>query len=261
MAAKIRKTTVVFEIVNQMAHMIQKEMFKPGERIPSERQLCETFQVSRSSLRSAIQHLAFNGLLEVRAGSGTYVCKNASSLASFSPNVVTDRISLEDDEMQNFVPRMECRAIIEPAAARLAALYATQEDLAELKEIINRMDVYVESSSLGGFYAEDANFHDRIARATGNQNIQEIINNYCVNVYYHLRSFGAIPNLEAESAVQHKGILEAIENRDAQRAERLMRDHILYSYRQNAKYVYHVNQPLREGVVEGQDQTEADPST
>lgn len=249
MTTRIQKTTVVFEIVNELAHMIQKGMFQPGERIPSERQLCETFQVSRSSLRSAIQHLAFNGVLEVKAGSGTYVCENANALASFSPDVVTERISAEGDEMQNFIPRMECRMLIEPIAARLAALYATPENLVELRAIIERMEVYVQSSSLGGFYVEDANFHDCIARATGNKNIQDIVNNYCVNIYYYLRGFGSIPNLESESMIQHKEILEAIENRDAKKAEALMKEHIMYSYKQNAKYVYYIDEPLREGIV------------
>ncbi len=249
MAEKIRKTTVVYTIVDEMVRMIQMEMFKPGERIPSERKLCETFQVSRSSLRLAIQHLVLNGLLEPRIGRGTYVCRNAGALAGILPNIVTDRISLERDEIQNFALRTECRVIVEPAAARLAAIYAAQEDLEELKKVVNRMEAYVESASAGGFYAEDARFHDCIAKASGNHNIREMVSNYCINMYFHLRSFGDVPNLEAESADQHKMILEAIENRDGRKAEQLMRDHILYSYRQNVVNVFGGNRPLREGVI------------
>lgn len=250
MAAKIRKTTVVFEIVNQMAHMIQKEIFKPGERIPSERQLCETYQVSRSSLRSAIQHLAFNGLLEVRPGSGTYVSRNASTLACFSPNIVAERISLEEDERQSTTSRLECRVIIEPVAARLAALYATQEDLDELREIMNRMDEYVGFPAMSGVYVEDVNFHGCIARASGNQDICEIVSNYCMNVYYHHQSYGSVSGAEAELAAQHRGIMEAVGKRDARLAETLMRDHILYSCRVNGDEADQGKLVLRDGVVQ-----------
>lgn len=244
----IKKKTVVYEVVDRLVSFIQSGAFPPGTRLPSERQLCETFQVSRSSLRTALQQLAYNGVVEIKQGSGTYVCENAASLIEKKQEKLSDIICFTGDDEDNFISRMECRMFMEPVAARLAAIYATDEDLCELKEIISRMEVYVNSTQTAGFYVEDQNFHDCIARASKNAMIREIINNYCVSVYYHLRSFGRIPQLAEKSLEQHRMIVNAIEMHDAEAAETAMQEHIMYSFHENARYVYNVKPEFREGI-------------
>lgn len=245
----IKKKSVVYEIVDQLVSIIQSGGFSAGERLPSERQLCETFKVSRSSLRAALQQLEFNGIVEIKQGSGTYVCQNMEMLNEKMRNKISDILQYSGNDKDGFIPRMECRMIMEPIAARLAAIYATPEDLQELEDIIIRMKKYVDSTQKGGFYAEDQNFHDCIARASGNYMIRDIINNYCVSVYYHLKSFGRIPNLEECSLEQHKVIVEAIKAHNSKAAEKAMIKHILYSFEENAKYIYDVVPEFRKGIL------------
>lgn len=245
----IKKKSVVHEIVDQLVSIIQSGGFSAGECLPSERQLCETFKVSRSSLRAALKQLEFNGIVEIRQGSGTYVCQNMEMLNGKRQDKISDILRFSSNDKGSFIPRMECRMIMEPIAARLAAIYAAPEDLKELDDIIDRMEVYVDSTQKGGFYAEDQNFHDCIAKASGNYMIRDIINNYCVSIYYHLKSFGRIPNLEERSLEQHRIIVEAIKAHDPKAAEEEMAKHILYSFEENAKYIYGVVPEFREGIL------------
>lgn len=245
----IKRKSVVYEIVDRLIALIQSGAFQPGERLPSERKLCETFQVSRSSLRTALQQLAYNGVIEIRQGSGTYVSQDADVLIGQKQKDASNILAATENEEDSFISRMECRILMEPVAARLAAIYATDEELQELEEIIERMEEYTNSTQKAGFYAEDQNFHDCIAKASGNEMIRSIINTYCVNVYYHLKSFGRIPDLADFSVVQHKKIVDAIKNHDPKKAEEAMAEHVMYSFRENAKYIYDVKPVFREGIL------------
>ncbi len=245
----IKRKSVVYEIVDRLIALIQSGAFKPGERLPSERKLCETFQVSRSSLRTALQQLEYNGIIETRLGSGTYVCQDAAGLIGQNQDKLSDIVFSAGNDADGFIPRMECRIIIEPVAARLAAIYATQADLDELESIIRRMEAYTGSAQKNSFYVEDQNFHDCIARASGNNMIRSIVNNYCVSIYYHLKSFGRIPKLAETSLEQHKKIADALKQHDPEAAEAAMLEHIQYSYRENATYIYHVDSDFRPGVL------------
>lgn len=245
----IKRKSLIHEIVDRLIALIQSGAFQPGERLPSERKLCETFQVSRSSLRTALQQLEYNGIIEIRQGSGTYVSENAEVLIDLHQETASDILAADDHDEDIFMDRMECRILIEPIAARLAAIYATETEIQELDEIIARMEMYIESTHKNGFYAEDQNFHDCIARASRNQMIRSIINTYCVNVYYHLKSFGRIPDLAENSLIQHKKIVETIKAGDAQGAEKAMAEHVMYSFRENAKYIYHVKAEFRDGIL------------
>src|SRR5688500_11655529 len=76
-----RKVTLVEGVVEQIVAQIQSGNLKPGDRLPSERQLIETLQVGRSSVREALQGLAMMGLVEIRPGHGSFVARNADALA------------------------------------------------------------------------------------------------------------------------------------------------------------------------------------
>lgn len=245
----IKRTTVVYEIVDRLVSMIQTGAFSAGERLPSERQLCETFKVSRSSLRTALQQLAFNGIVNIRQGSGTYISEDAAALIGSKAAFSTTSILPDGKEKSGFMERMECRILIEPSVARLAALYASDEDIANLENVIKRMRFYVESDKQAGFFAEDQNFHDGLAAACKNEMLRDIINNYCVNIAFHLKSFGRIPHLAENSLTQHEEILKAIKAKDPLAAEKAMREHVEYSMRENAKYIYGGSKTFRNGLI------------
>lgn len=240
----IKKKSIVYEIVDRLTEVIQSESMRPGDRLPSERQLCESFEVSRSSLRTALKQLEYNGLVVIKPNSGIYISGNA--LDVLEQNAV--QAPPLTDSKKLFLARMECRVAMEPTVARLAAIYATEEDLQELRQIISRMENYTDSSAKG-FYIEDQKFHDCIAKASKNEFMREIINHYCVNIKYHLKSFGRIPNHIDISSEHHKQIVAAIEDQDPAAAEAAMLNHVLYSFHTNARFVYGVKSELRKGVL------------
>lgn len=243
----IKKKSIVYEIVDRLTEVIQSEAMRPGDRLPSERQLCESFEVSRSSLRTALKQLEYNGLLVIKPNSGVYISENALDVLEQNAVQAQPNPPLTDSK-ELFLARMECRVAMEPTVARLAAIYATEEDLQELRQILNRMESCTDSSAKG-FYVEDQKFHDCIARASKNEFMREIINHYCVNIKYHLKSFGRIPNHIDISSEHHKQIVTAIEDRDPAAAEAAMLNHVLYSFHTNAKYIYGVKSELRKGVL------------
>ncbi len=247
MEKPIKKTTIVYEVIDRIISMIQNDIIKPGDRLPGERQLSEMLQVSRTSVRAAIQHLSYNNILESKQGNGTFVREDVSFIKSL-PNKSTTEHALRVNDAGTFMNRMECRIILEPVAARLAALYATPEQISELQAIVSRMAQYVDNST-GGYYIEDTNFHKTLAEASGNTYLAEIITNYCITAIHHLYAFGKIPNLEKSTLAHHKSIISAIERRDAADAEASMLKHILFSLQENAKYIYNSPKTLRAGVL------------
>lgn len=232
----IRKSSLTHEVINEIINIIYNTPIKEGERLPSERKLCETLNVSRSTLRSAIKHLAYNQIIKIKPGSGHFVTQEADYLRKQSKQVSQyKKLSLSD--IQEFKNRMEIRIIIEPKIARIATTSATNQEIKKLQEIVNRMESYVEESS-GVYYQEDNNFHLFLAQITGNNHFVEIVQNYCVQVEHHLFAFGSIPDWEKESLKQHKKILYAIQNREEKEAESAMFEHINESLIKNAEYVY-----------------------
>lgn len=232
----IKKNSLIHEVINEIINIIYNTPIKKGERLPSERKLCETLNVSRSTLRSAIKHLAYNHIVEIKPGSGHFVTQEADYLRKQSRQVSQyEKLSLSN--IQEFENRMEIRIIIEPTIARIAAHTATNQEIKKLQEIVNRMESYVKASS-GVYYQEDNNFHLYLAQITGNNYFIEIVQNYCVQVEHHLFAFGSIPDWEKESLKQHKKILKAIQNKEEKEAELAMLEHINESLKKNAEYVY-----------------------
>ena len=244
----LKKSTVVNSIISEIVSMIKIGVLKPGDKLPSERQLSETLDVSRTSVRTALQHLSYNKIVEIIPGKGTFVLDNAKYIKNVDPAVsLNNTVAIND--IDNYKQRLECRLLIEPIAARLAALNATSEQIKELEAIIERMQIYLDTSTLGGLYIEEVAFHNCIASSTGNQYIEEITKGYCISINHQVISYGSIPNLEEESFTQHKAITNAIRDRNAELAEKRMREHIIYSYEQNAKYVYDSSIDIANGIL------------
>lgn len=235
----IEKKSIIHSVVNEIINIIYKTPIKEEEPLPSERKLCETLNVSRSTLRSALKHLAYNHIIEIRQGSGNFVTREADYLRKQSIQVSQYK-NLTLSNVQEFKNRMEIRIIIEPTIARIVTKTATDEEIKKLSEIVKRMESYIESSS-GVYYKEDNNFHLYLAQITGNDYFIEIVKKYCVQVEHHLFAFGSIPNWEKESLAHHKKILNSIQNRDEKEAELAMLEHINDSLMKNAEYVYKSN--------------------
>ena len=119
---KIVRTSRLYEqIVQQVQESIHKGALKPGDQLPPERELAQQFGVSRTVIREAIKTLAANGLVEVRAGEGTFIIDGTSSALRQSLTLMMSMGGIKT--LQEVV---ELREMLEPEIAFKAALYATQ---------------------------------------------------------------------------------------------------------------------------------------
>ncbi len=130
MLKAVKKRRVYEDIVGQIDHLIQRGKLKRGDQLPTERELVDTFKVSRASVREAIFYLEAINLVQRRQGNGTYVI--ASNEEALVQPLATSLFHEKDDLIDIF----SLRKIIEPEVAQHASENATPEEIVELEEIL-----------------------------------------------------------------------------------------------------------------------------
>ncbi|MDR3340230.1 MAG: FadR family transcriptional regulator [Candidatus Symbiothrix sp.] len=155
--------TLSQKIERRIEEAIQQKKLVPGNKLPSEKELCLSFAVSRTALREALRRLNARGLIEIKKGSGMYVSEICIEDAVKSLNLYYD---LKFDS--NLIAQMiEMRSLFEPQIARLAARNRTNEDLMVLKNNIIELEKCNPDNTQ--MEADIINrFHTNIAKATGN---------------------------------------------------------------------------------------------
>ena len=149
------------EAIEKIKEMIISGALSPGDRLPREADLAERLGLSRNSLREAVKALSLIHVLDVRQGDGTYV-------TSLEPSLLLDAMGFvidfhRDDTVLEF---LEVRRILEPAATAMAAGRMSQQDVAELRGLLEQLG---ETPSIEELVANDLEFHRRIALGAGNQ--------------------------------------------------------------------------------------------
>lgn len=195
---------------------ITNGQYPRGERLPSERDLAEEFDVSRPTIREAMLALEIQGLVEARHGSGVYVLDTSAIPA---PAAELDIGAFE---------LTEARAIFESESAALAASLITDEQLAKLEKIMAEM-IEENKSDASGELA-DRSFHVAIAEATNNAAIVSVVemlwdlryrSPLCRHILHLARQTGVRPRIK-----HHRKILAALKARDPKRARAEMREHL-----------------------------------
>jgi len=213
----IRRNKVYEEVARQLERIILKKLH-PGDKLPSERELAENLGVSRSSIRDAIRSLELIGLVEPRQGAGTVV-REISTDVLMNPltNVLRQKMELVSEFL-------DFRKMLEPPLAARAATHASEEELAEMEEILHRQETKFRSGELA--IEEDSEFHYSIAMASGNSVVLKVL-----DVIMDLLRDTRERSLQLEGRPQkslawHRRILAAIKRRDAEAAKSAMRRHI-----------------------------------
>jgi GntR family transcriptional repressor for pyruvate dehydrogenase complex len=213
----IRRNKVYEEVAQQIERLILKKL-RPGDKLPSERELAETLRVSRSSIRDAIRSLELMGLVEPRQGAGTIVREISSeSLANPFANALKRRRELVSE-------LLDFRKMLEPPLAARAATHASSDEISEMEEILRRQE---EKQGQGdAAVAEDAEFHYGIALASGNSVVLKVL-----DIIMDLLRDTRERSLQVEGRAQkslagHRRILAAIKHHDAEAAKSAMRRHI-----------------------------------
>ncbi len=214
-AVKVRRLYI--DVASQIENLIRQGEIKPGERLPSERDLAVSFEVSRPTIREAMIALEIAGLVEIRTGSGIYALPVNKE---FGDHVL--------DDVPGPFEVLEARLLIEPEAVSLAAARISREQIKILEQALGVMDA-PDSTEKEKEHADQL-FHCTIAAATNNSALSSCIkwlwemrNQSVLSSTFHqrVRDLGVHPYVE-----EHRKILNALKLRDPGRARAAMHSHI-----------------------------------
>jgi GntR family transcriptional repressor for pyruvate dehydrogenase complex len=219
----IKPKPIYEQVFEQIRDLIFRSELKPGDKIPSERELTEQLDVSRVSVRNAISKLVVLGFLENRQGQGTFVCQTNS----LDENPLAMALKASDSSIKDL---LEVRMGLECNAAALAAERADEEDIKILEGCINKIH---ERILLGRLGAEaDVAFHMAIAFATKNPAQVHIMKNFydflMLGIKKSLMRLYEDPSGMQAIRDQHLKIVQAIRNRDPHKSYMAMKAHIQY---------------------------------
>lgn len=194
--------------------LIATQEIAPGTRLPSERELAESFDVSRSTLREAMHELESKRLIERRPGRGTIVLPSSQS---------SDEIRTLDADDGTQAHAAELRDIIEPSIAALAAVRATPSNVLQLSNVLDQShEQLLQAESL----RLDLEFHLLLARAAQNpllESLQSMTSEWTQEV----RQFShATREGRRVSTLGHHRIYAAVRDHDPPAAEQAMALHL-----------------------------------
>jgi DNA-binding FadR family transcriptional regulator len=197
---------------------IETGAYSEGDRLPPERQLAATFQAARSTVRRALDQLERAGLVSRRLGSGTFVGATAG----------TNRRSADLADQVSPLQLIEARLAVEPYTTRLAVLHATRRNLDDMEQVLAHGEESVNDKD--SFSKWDGEFHLLIAHASGNPlliNVYRQINHVRLHAQWDaMKEKILTPEVIADYNRQHRAIFDALNERDAQRAQGLINEHL-----------------------------------
>ena len=211
-SAPVKHTTRLYQaLAEKLTRLIASGEFKPGDRLPAERELAALYNVSRPTVREAVIALEIEGLVEVRIGSGVYVISQSPSREGVERDIGAFELT-------------EARILIEGEAAALAAANITDEELAELERLLADME------AAGAGEMVDKRFHEFLAGCTRNSAMQSAVEHLwmvrnrspqCIRTFEKSRTKGHKPVID-----EHRAIIEALRSRAPIAARTAMREHL-----------------------------------
>ena len=199
--------------------MIKSDVFKPGDKIPSIKQLSEKMAVGQGTTREALKQLQVLGIVKTIHGRGSYITSDIKN-NSFS-DYMSHLLVLKEPSILFLI---EARKIIEIGTVQLAAKRAVKRDIKILEKIINRMEKNIEKPEL--FAKENTDFHVTIAQISKNYLLSIFFNTIYEIFLKEQKAVAAVLDLESESLDYHKRILNAIKERNSNNAGKEMDAHL-----------------------------------
>ena len=214
----VRSKRMYEQIAEQIGDLIRSEHYRPGDRIPPERDLAKMLGVSRPSVREAMIALEAAGLIEVRVGDGTYV-RDVPAFGADLPWTV------EGDPGPGPLEQFQARRLIETDIAARAAVAATAQEIRELDDLVEEMaKVY---PGLGDF--EDRlgfRFHTALARAARNGVLAAFVEYLWTlrekDMWRHLRRRVVTPDNRRQVVIDRREIVAGVAERNPSRARAAM---------------------------------------
>lgn len=232
---KIEAEKLSQSVVNQIELLILRGILRPGERLPSERELSERLGVSRPSLREAVAELSERGLLAARPNSGIYVADVLGS--AFSPALI-ELFASHEEAVFDYVT---FRRDMEGLAAERAARFATDTDLKVIDTIFQKMVEAHQKRDPSDEAELDANFHMAIIEASHN-----VVMLHMMRSMYDLLRQGVFYNrqmmfrnrLTRDNLLdQHRAINQGIQSRNPEAARQAVEQHMTFVQQSMAEQI------------------------
>jgi len=206
------------QIADKLREMIIQENMQTGSKLPAEAELMARFGVSRSTVREAVKILQTERIVDIRQGQGTFLCA--------MPGLAEDPLGLRFTDQDELIAQLlETRLLIEPNVAALAAMRRQENQLAEMKLLLDKMD----SAYLHGenYTPYDAEFHSVIAKCSGNDVIMRLLPTIHESIqagYHHTKR---VEGSYQRASQCHLEMYRAIMDRDSERARRAAQRHMI----------------------------------
>lgn len=225
--------TLSQKIERTIENAIREKKLTIGSKLPTEREMCESFGVSRTALREALRRLNARGLITIKKGSGMYVSEINIEDAIKSLNLYYD-LKFDKNLLTQII---EVRMLFEPEIARLAATNRTEQHVVELQK--NLVDFEICDPDNTQKEADlDNKFHLSITKSTANP-IMQITMEPIYSLLPRMRSY-IYANIEGEKAYtlnSHKELLKAIAAKDGENAYLIMKKHLVRTQEIYHKYL------------------------
>lgn len=225
-----KRKTLADQLYGQILEQIVSGSLQQGEKLPSENQICQAFEVSRPVVREALRKLQEDGLVEARRGVGSFVRKRP-------PQGLIEYATA--DSVSGLMRAMEARMAVEGQAARLAAQRAGPRDLARIEAALTTLEGAMQRREV----ARDADFdfHLAVAEASGNEVFVTLLNairdqvERAITVAQSITRGGTQARVD-RVALEHRQIYDAIVARDVEAAGLSMSYHLLQSRQRVTDY-------------------------
>jgi DNA-binding FadR family transcriptional regulator len=216
----VQRNTLKSQVAEKLMYMISTGLIAPDDFLPSERNLSETFSVSRETIRGALQILSSKKLIEVARGTRTRILAGPTVVAG--KELVANLV----DQLENYdvTTVAEARRVVEAAIVKSAAINISSSDLKKLAAMMDTQEKVLDDAV--AFQISDREFHKLIYNSGGNTLLEKMAS----NIYSYALEFRNMA-LKAERATErslreHRQIYRALEQHDPDAAERAMTGHV-----------------------------------
>ncbi|MEP0322689.1 transcriptional regulator NanR [Bauldia litoralis] len=218
----IRRRKLSDDVQDRLLQLIESDGLGPGDHLPSERELMDTYHVGRPAVREALHNLRRMGLVEIRHGERSRVATpSLDNVVEEMSNTMRHLLAHSATSLEHL---KEARVTFETEMARIAARRHTERDLLELRRIVAAQSDA--RSQPNEFMRLDGEFHRRIAAVAGNpifESLSHAIFSWLANFHINLvRKHGS----EKLTMEEHQAILDAISDGDDIEAGARMADHL-----------------------------------
>lgn len=215
----VKRVPVVQQVVESLKKYIVTGHLEVGDKLPSEKELCETLSVGRGTLREAIRMLEATGYVEMKPGKGAFVAgKNHEDIKNLS-------VWFEKNEVE-IIDFLRVRQAIEPLAVKLAITNCTGEDIEELRRIQQRTVEAAETFNAPALSLCDEEFHTYIVKCSGNKLLISIYNLMAIALREFRKKTFFVPSNVKNVLKPHQEILNAFIDRNPEDGEKAMLEHL-----------------------------------